>query len=83
MIRLTAHKKMRISNRLAFFAALMLVISALAGMNKPHLSGQDEHGWAADNSSPRTYQATTSSTATNSEQGNKGFIMSLFLIRGS
>lgn len=74
---------MRISNRLAFFAALMLVISALAGLNKSSLSGQDAHSWAADNSSSLMDQTTSSSTATNSVQGNKGFKMSLFLIRGN
>ena len=83
MIHLTTHNRVRISNRLAFFAALMLVISALAGMNKTHLSGQSTHGWAADNSSSRMNNATSSSTATNSVQGNKGFKMSLFLIRGN
>jgi len=31
MFRLTTHNKSRIPNRLAFFAAVMLVISALAG----------------------------------------------------
>lgn len=74
---------MKIPNRLAFFAALMLVISSLAGLNKSHSSGQDAHGWAADNLSSLMDQTASSSTATNSAQGNKGFKMSLFLIRGN
>lgn len=83
MIRLTTRKKMRVSNRLAFFAALTLVISALAGMNNSQLTAQDADDRMAAHAASRMNHTTATSPGTNTVQGNKGFKMSLFLIRGS
>ena len=83
MIRLTTRKKMRVSNRLAFFAALTLAISALAGMSNSQLTVQDADGGMAANAASRMSQTTATSSGTNTVQGNKGFKMSLFLIRGN
>jgi len=74
---------MRVSNRLAFFAALTLVISALAGISNSQMTGQDTEGRMAANAASRMNQATATSPGTSSAQGNKGFKMSLFLIRGN
>lgn len=83
MIRLTTRKKMRVSNRLAFFAALTLVISALAGMSNSQLTGQGAEGSMAAHAANRISQAAATSPGTGTVQGNKGFKMSLFLIRGN
>ena len=74
---------MRVSNRLAFFAALTLVISALAGMSNSQLTGQGAEGSMAAHAANRISQAAATSPGTGTVQGNKGFKMSLFLIRGN
>jgi hypothetical protein len=83
MLRLTTHNRLRISNRLAFFAAVMLVISALAGAGSLQQTGLNGAAQIAGIQSGRTDQAVTKSTDASAAQGNTGFKMSLFLFRGN
>ena len=83
MLRLTTHNRLRVSNRLAFFAAVMLVISALLGMNNLQQTGLNVSGQVAGIQSDRMDQAITKSSGTGTAQRNTGFKMSLFLFRGN
>ena len=83
MFRLTTHNRLRVSNRLAFFAAMMLVISALLGMDNLQQTGLNVSSQVAGIQSDRTDQAVTKSSGTGTAQGNTGFKMSLFLFRGN
>jgi hypothetical protein len=74
---------MRISNRLAVFAAITLVISALAGMGNLPQSSQDATGQLAEIQSGLMDQAATSSSGSGAAQGSKGFISTLFLFRNN
>ena len=82
MLRLTTHHKSRISNRLAGFSALLLLVASLAGAGNP--ASTAEHGVmtkgavaeAVDNA-PLTLSSRGGSTV----KKNKGFKMSLFLFR--
>ena len=83
MLRLTTHNRLRISNRLAFFAAVMLVISALAGAGHVQQTGLNTSGQIAEIQSGRMDQAVSKSTGAGAAQGNTGFKMSMFLFRGN
>jgi hypothetical protein len=83
MLRLTTHNRLRISNRLAFFAAVILVISALAGVGSSQQAGLSAAGQIAGIQSGRTDQAVTNSSGAGTAQENTGFKMSLFLFRGN
>jgi hypothetical protein len=83
MFRLTTHNRLRISNRLAFFAAVMLVISALAGIGNVQQTGLKASGQIAGIQSGQMDQAVNKSTGTGVAQENAGFKMSLFLFRGN
>ncbi len=76
MLPITRSHKFRISNRLAAFAALLLVITSLAGIGGTAINkGQDGTLQA---SNPPVEMPATGTT----EGGkNKGFRMSLFLFR--
>lgn len=79
MLRLTKHRMSRIPNKLAFFAALMLLVTAAAGVSKtlpdsfqaPELAAR-----AAANSGVQT-------EAIEPVKKDKGFKMSLYLFRFS
>jgi len=83
MFRLTTHNRSRISNRLAFFAALILVITAVAGTYDPGQTNLDAPGQLATNTSRQMDQTAAESPVANTAQGSKGFKMSLFLFRGN
>jgi hypothetical protein len=83
MMRLTTHGRLRISNRLAFFAALMLAISALAGIGESVPGGQDMSTQIAGVASGSMDQNTSNSSGGNTLRKNKGFKMSLYLFRGN
>ena len=83
MFRLTTHNRLRVSNRLAFFAAVMLVISALVGMDNLQQNGPNLSSEVAGIQSDRMDQAAIKSSGTGTTQGNTGFKMSLFLFRGN
>jgi predicted ArsR family transcriptional regulator len=82
MFRLTTHNRSRVPNRLAFFAAVMLVISALAGTSDTQQSNQDASRQIAGIASGQIDQAAGKSPGANTVQGSRGFKMSLFLFRG-
>ena len=81
MLRFTARRKNRISNRLAIFAGLMLMISSLAGMNQANPVDQENAGAFADNQSvvPEVIEVDTAGPKPASK--SKGFKVSLFLFR--
>jgi hypothetical protein len=82
MFRLTTHNRSGIPNRLAFFAAVMLVISALAGTSDSQQSSQDTSRQIAGITSGQIDQDAGKSPGANATHGSKGFKMSLFLFRG-
>ena len=82
-MRLTTHSRLRISNRLAFFAALMLAISALAGIGESVPGGQDMPKQIAGIASGGLDQNAGKSPGGNTLRQNKGFKMSLYLFRGN
>jgi len=87
MLRLTTQNRSKISNRLAGFAALMLVISALANTNNDMESDSFNSAQLAAVSTiemeqPDNIQAITqTSTVRSPNKKSKGFKMSLFLFR--
>ena len=83
MFRLTTRNRSRISNRLAFFAAVMLVISALAGMSNSQYTSQDASEQITGIASSQIGQTAGKSPGASTAQGSKGFKMSLFLFRGN
>jgi hypothetical protein len=74
---------MKIPNRLALFAAIVLVISALAGIGNVQQTGLTVPDQIAAMQSERKDQAANKSTGAGATQGNNGFKMSLFLFRGN
>jgi hypothetical protein len=75
MLRINTHHKSRISNRLAIFAAVLLLVSSLAGMGNPigPESGAMKALAAADSAIP----------ALSSKSSTKAFKISLFLFRNN
>ena len=78
MLRLTTHQKSRISNRLAIFAAVLLLVTSLAGMG-----GSIMPESAAMASLAAADQAVPALSSTNGTKArkNRGFKISLFLFR--
>jgi len=81
MLRIAGTRKARISNRLAVFAALLLAITSLSGISNADLfrSSADEQyvGNAISEASKDRASSGTHATA----KKNKGFKVSLFLLR--
>lgn len=81
MLPLTRSHKVKVSNRLAVFAALLLLVTALSGVGGSHpVTGQPQSLASAAEMSgeaPARFQVTGTSSA----KKNKGFKMSLFLFR--
>jgi hypothetical protein len=72
MLRLTGKRTSRISNRLAIFAALLLVVTSLAGVgNSNLLSGSGE----------TTIASSEAEKSQPVKLHSKGFKVSLFLFR--
>jgi len=81
MLKLRSHHKPRISNRLALFAALILVVSSLASVSDSVVSTRDQTiKTAADESSGMDAFSSQASGGT-IHQKNKSFKVSLFLFR--
>ena len=76
MLPLTRSHKFRIPNRLAIFAALLLVVTSLAGMGGSTINRDQGSGLHAAN--PPAEMTATGNTKV---RKNKGFKMSLFLFR--
>jgi hypothetical protein len=83
MMRLTTHSRLRISNRLAIFAALMLAISTLAGIGESVPGGQGMSTQIAGITSGGVDQNAGKSPGGTTPRKNKGFKMSLYLFRGN
>ncbi len=72
MLRLTGKQNSRISDRLAVFAALLLIVTSLAGMsNSTLLSNTDES----------TLAGVTTEKSSPVKLHSRGFKVSLFLFR--
>jgi len=80
MLRIKSLNTPRISNSLAVFAALLLMVSAMAGFGNTSLSLKD----SADQSAgvePTPAQLASESPAGDTHKNNKSFKVSLFLFR--
>ena len=80
MLRLTGNRKTRIPDRLAVIAALLLVVSSLAGLGNSALSssnGEATQVAAVTDSAPFSRNSGSSPTV----KKNRGFKTSLFLFR--
>jgi hypothetical protein len=81
MLPLTRSRKYRVSNRLAGFAALLLVVTSIAGV------GGSSHSTGSESILQTATQAVEEAPAflqsgnTTKVKSNKGFKMSLFLFR--
>jgi len=81
MLPLTRSHKVKISNRLAVFAALLLLVTALSGVGGSHPTiGQPQSLVSAAEMNGEA-RARFQVTGTSSAKQNKGFKMSLFLFR--
>jgi hypothetical protein len=81
MLPITRTRKFRISNRLAGIAALLLVVTSLAGLGGPT---QSSGGESAHHTTPLLAEdapALLYSGGASKVKSNKGFKMSLFLFR--
>lgn len=74
MLRLTGKRTSRISNRLAIFAALLLVVTSLAGFGNSSLLSDGVESAMASSANQKNQPARLHS---------KGFKVSLFLFRNN
>jgi hypothetical protein len=81
MLRFTTRNKTRISSRLAFFAALALVVSTLAGMDESLLDAQQGAGQLSEMAMTSVDQPNIQKPAVKTLNKSKAFKMSLFLFR--
>jgi hypothetical protein len=81
MLNLRSHHKPRISNRLAFFAALILVVSSLASVSDSVISTSDQAVKTAAAESSGMDAFSSQASGGNTRQKNKSFKVSLFLFR--
>jgi hypothetical protein len=81
MIKLTRHPKIRVSNRLALFAAFLLVVSTLAGVSHSPSFDSDLSALAATAASEPAPAEQTLTFEAAPKKKNKGFKVSLLLLR--
>lgn len=81
MLRFKRISRNRISNRLALFAGLMLLVSALAGMEQVTPNQSNNSSELAGNHSTQTEQNVVNNQARKQANRKKGFKVSLFLFR--
>ena len=81
MLRITGNRKARISNRLAVFAALLLAITSLSGISNTDLFTQGADGQYANTAVSETGKDRVSAGTKTTVKKNKGFKVSLFLLR--
>jgi len=81
MLRIAGNRKARISNRLAVFAALLLAITSLSGISNADLFTQGSDGQYASTAVSEIRKDRVSSGAETTVKKNKGFKVSLFLLR--
>ncbi len=81
MLKLTSHHTPRISNGLAVLAALMLLVSTVAGFSGSGLTSKDSANQVAGIEPAPTQTFTSDTPGENSHDKNKSFKVSLFLFR--
>ncbi len=81
MLPLTRTRKNRISNRLAIFAALLLVVTSMAGIDDSARPADNEPGLESVSMVAGETPALLDSGNSSKVKVNKGFKMSLFLFR--
>ncbi len=81
MLKLKSQYTPRISNSLAVFAALMLLVSALAGFSDAALTAADSIDQAAGIAAAPAQTFASDSEEGNVDMKNKSFKVSLFLFR--
>lgn len=81
MLPITRTRKFRISNRLAGIAALLLVVTSLAGIGGSTQSPDDESAHHTATLVAEDAPALMQSSSASKVKSNKGFKMSLFLFR--
>ncbi len=81
MLRFKSHNTPRISNSLAVFAALMLLVGALAGVSKSGLTSQGSAEQTAGIESFPTQIFASEAPRGKTYKKNKSFKVSLFLFR--
>ena len=77
MIRLTKHRTTRVSNRLALYAALLLIVASIVSVGNTVDTGSMEQV-TAQAGDPQNSQTSGSAA---SGRSSSGFSKSLFLIR--
>jgi len=81
MLRLTRHPQSRISNRLAIFAALLLLVTSLSGIGNSVVSSGEGEALAATNSAAESAPVSLRSGSSTKARKNRNFKISLFLFR--
>ena len=81
MLKLTSRHTPRISNGLAVFAALLLLVSAISGFSGSGLPAKDSADQMAGIDTIPTQTVTSETPGGNSHEKNKSFKVSLFLFR--
>jgi len=81
MLKLNSQYTPRISNSLAVFAALMLLVSALAGFSDAALTAADSFDQAAEIDAAPTQTFANKTPGEDTRKKNKTFKVSLFLFR--
>ena len=81
MLKFRLHHTPRISNGLAVFAALMLLVSALAGISDSGLTSKNPADQTAGIELVPTQLFASETPGGNTHKKNKSFKVSLFLFR--
>ena len=81
MLRFKPYYTPRISNSLAVFAALMLLVSALAGSSASLVTSKDSAVQTAEIESTPAQTFASETPGGNTHKKNKSFKVSLFLFR--
>jgi len=83
MLRLTTNHKSRISNRLAIFAAVLLLVTSLAGVGSSVISTGDSDAQFASLAIADKAVSSFHATGNTKARKNRGFKVSLFLFRNN
>jgi hypothetical protein len=81
MLRIKSQNSPRISNGLAVLAAVMLMVSALAGINNSALTSMESANRSAKSESAPIQTVVKTAPGGNTHKKNKNFKVSLFLFR--
>jgi len=81
MLRLTRQAKSRISDRLAIFAALLLLVTSLSGIGNSFISSSDGEELLIASSAAESAPVSLQSGSNSKAKKNRNFKVSLFLFR--